>query len=330
MAKSIDWESRIGRRIHLRDLHIFFAVSQRGSMAKAAAQLGITQPSVSQVISDLEHALGVKLFDRSPRGVETTKYGRVLLKRAQAAFDELRQGVRDMEFLADPSVGEVKMGCPESIAAAFLPPVMRDFLQDHPGIAVHVEQVVTPTLELAALHARELDFVIARLVKPVAEDQFGDDLDVEVLFNDELVLAAGAHTKWVRRRKLSFSELADARWILTPQDTWNMSLVQEMFRAEGLGKPKISVTTFSVHMRTHLMAMGDFVTAMPKSVFDLNAARFGLKALPLQVAARPWPIAIVMLKNRTLSPVVEMFLEELRKHTRREIAAQAPKRGRRS
>jgi DNA-binding transcriptional LysR family regulator len=316
MAKSIDWESRIGRRIRLRDLHIFFAVAQRGSMAKAAAQLGITQPSVSQVILDLEHALGVKLLDRSPRGVDTTKYGRVLLKRAQAAFDELKQGVRDIEFLADPTVGEVRMGCPESIAAAFLAPVIRDFLRAHPGIAVHVDQVVTPTLELSALRARQLDFVIARLVKPVAEDQLGDELDVEILFNDELILAAGAHTRWIRRRKLKLSELADAQWILTPQDTWNMSLVQEMFKTHGLGKPKISVTTFSVHLRTHLMAMGEFVTAMPKSVFQLNAGRFGLKALPVQIAPRPWPIAIVMLKNRTLSPVVEMFLEQLRKHTR--------------
>jgi DNA-binding transcriptional LysR family regulator len=316
MAKSIDWESRIGRRIRLRDLHIFFAVAQRGSMAKAAAQLGITQPSVSQVILDLEHALGVKLLDRSPRGVDTTKYGRVLLKRAQAAFDELKQGVRDIEFLADPTVGEVRMGCPESIAAAFLAPVIRDFLRAHPGIAVHVDQVVTPTLELSALRARQLDFVIARLVKPVAEDQLGDELDVEILFNDELILTAGAHTRWIRRRKLKLSELADAQWILTPQDTWNMSLVQEMFKTHGLGKPKISVTTFSVHLRTHLMAMGEFVTAMPKSVFQLNAGRFGLKALPVQIAPRPWPIAIVMLKNRTLSPVVEMFLEQLRKHTR--------------
>jgi hypothetical protein len=63
-----------------------------------------------------------------------------------------------------------------------------------------------------------------------------------------------------------------------------------------------------VHLRTHLLAMGEFVTARPKSVFQLNARRFGLKALPVQIATRPWPVAIVMLKNRTLSPVVEMFV----------------------
>jgi DNA-binding transcriptional LysR family regulator len=325
MSNSVDWESRIGRRIRLRDLHIFFAVAQRGSIGKAAAQLGVAQPSVSEVISDLEHALGVKLLDRSPRGVETTQYGRVLLKRAVAVFDELKQGVREIEFLADPTVGVVRIGCAESIAAAFLPPVMRDFLRDYPGVALYVDQMTTPTLEVPALRDRQLDFVIARLVKPAAEDRFSDDLDVEILLNDELVLVAGAQTRWGRRKDLKLSDLADARWILTARDTWNTSLVREMFRAGGLDEPKISVTTFSVHLRTNLLAMGDYVTAMPKSVFELNADRFDLKALPVQVAARPWPIAIVTLKNRALSPVVEMFLERLRKHVVPGTASKAPK-----
>src|SRR5207302_227840 len=103
------WESQIGRQLRLRDLHAFFVVVQQGSMAKAAVQLGVSQPAVSKVISDLEHALGVQLLDRSTKGVEPTVYGRALLKRGKAAFDELRQGVRDIEFLADPATGEVKI-----------------------------------------------------------------------------------------------------------------------------------------------------------------------------------------------------------------------------
>ena len=74
MAKSVDWESRIGRRVTLRDLHILFAVVQHGSMAKAAGPLGLTQSAVSQSVAALEHALKVRLLDRSPRGVEPTIY----------------------------------------------------------------------------------------------------------------------------------------------------------------------------------------------------------------------------------------------------------------
>jgi molybdenum-dependent DNA-binding transcriptional regulator ModE len=73
---SIDWESRIGRRLGMRDLHVFVTVVQRGSMAKAAQQLNVTQPAVSKAISDLEQMLGVRLLDRRPQGVEPTMYGR--------------------------------------------------------------------------------------------------------------------------------------------------------------------------------------------------------------------------------------------------------------
>src|SRR5438128_344606 len=101
MPRKIDWEGRTGRRLKLRDLHVYFVVVQCGSMAKAAAQLGVSQPTVSEVIADLEHTFGVRLLDRLPRGVEPTMYGNALLKRSIAAFDELKQSGRDIEFLAD-------------------------------------------------------------------------------------------------------------------------------------------------------------------------------------------------------------------------------------
>jgi DNA-binding transcriptional LysR family regulator len=220
-------------------------------------------------------------------------------------------------------VGDVWMGCPESIAAAFLPTVIRDFVRDHPGIALHVDQMATPTLELPELRARKIDFVIARLNRPLTEEQLGDDLSVEILFDDEIVVVAGTHSRWTRRRKLGLAELADAKWIQPSADSWGASLVEEMFRDRGLEIPRPSMTTFSVHLRTHLAAMGDFVTAMPRSVLNLNAKRFGLRALPVQPSPRPWPVALVTLKNRTLSPPAALFLERLRQNVHSMVATHA-------
>ena len=114
MLRKIDWESRIGRRLRLRDLHVFSTVVQRGSMAKAAQHLGVSQPAVSEVIADLEHALGVRLLDRSAQGIEPTVYGGALLKRSVAVFDELKQSIRDIEFLSDATTGEVRIGFMEA------------------------------------------------------------------------------------------------------------------------------------------------------------------------------------------------------------------------
>lgn len=316
MSKPVDWENRIGRRLRLRDLHVFFNVVQWGSMAKAAGHLGISQPSVSEVIADLEHTLGVPLLERSPKGVQMTLYGRALHTRAHAAFDELRQSVRDIEFLADPTVGELRMGCPESIAAAFLPHVIEGFARDHPGVALHVEQVTTPTFEFPELRARKFDFIIARLPQPRGEESFSDDVEIEAIFDDEYIVVAGNRSRWARYPNLDIADLTEAPWILTPQGSWGSKLVEEAFRVRSLDKPKSVLTTFSVHLRFHLIAMGDYVTAIPRSIFHLSEQRFGLSALPVHLPNRPWPINIVTLKHRTLSPVVALFLDRLRTYVK--------------
>ena len=165
MVSKIDWEDRIGRRLKLRDLHVYFAVVQCGSMAKAAAQLGVSQPTVSEIIADLEHTFGVRLLDRVARGVEPTMYGNALLKRGIAAFDELKQSTRDIAFLADPTIGELKIGCAESIAAAVLPAIIERFGQQYPRVVVRVDDV--PSTELTMLRERQHDLIVARMTKPL-------------------------------------------------------------------------------------------------------------------------------------------------------------------
>src|SRR4051794_13352018 len=96
---------RIGRRMKLHDLHVLMAVVQAGSMNKAAALLNTGQPAISRSIAELEHTIGVRLVDRNPQGVEPTQYGRALLDGGVAVFDDLRQAVKNIEFLADPTAG---------------------------------------------------------------------------------------------------------------------------------------------------------------------------------------------------------------------------------
>jgi DNA-binding transcriptional LysR family regulator len=307
-------ENRISRRLRFRDLQVFFAVVQCGSMAKAAIELGVTQPAVSAVIAELESTFGVRLFDRSPQGVVPTIYGRALHKRGIAALEELKQGIRDIEFLANPNTGEVRIGCPESIT--FLPPMVQRFCQDYPGIALTVEPVPTPTLELPDLYARKLDFVLARVPGAQASAHFGDELNIEILFDDEAIIAAGANSRWARLRRIDFEDLVDAPWVGTSRETFPTILLEEAFRARNLPMPRMRVTTFSVQLRTHLLATGHFLTAMPKSMLHLSANSIKLKRLPVEFPNAGFHVAIVTLRNRTLSPPVELFIKALRTHVK--------------
>jgi DNA-binding transcriptional LysR family regulator len=313
MRPKIDWEKQIGRRLRFRDLHVFFTIAEHGSMAKAAAQLGVSAPTISEVVAGLEHGLGVRLLDRGPLGVELTVYGRAFLKRGLAAFDELKQGIRDIDFLADPSVGEVRIGCDESISAATLPAILQRFSQECPGVIVDVADIAMDSFP-PNLHEHGYDLVLTRLRgRPLAELKSHDDIKAEVLFNDELVVATGMHAKWARRRKIDLADLIDAPWILAGADTWNYVVMAEAFRARKLPMPKLIIKTLSVHLRANLLTTGEFVTVLPRSVLHFYEERFSLKALSLELPSRPWPVLVMTLKNRTLTPVVERFIECTRK-----------------
>ncbi len=323
MTKSFDWDTRIGRRVRLRDLHILFVVAQQGSMAKAGARLGMSQSAVSQAIAALESALAVRLLDRTPRGVELTIYGAALMRRGQAAFDELRSGVRDIESLTDPELGEVRIACTESIAAGVLPAVIERFSRRHPKVKLHVFQTTTHLMGFAALHERKADVVFTLLPKPF-EGDLTEHLQTEVLFHDWICLAAAIQSPWARRRKIELADLVDAALISPDSDTQGGAAVVEAFRAAGLSVSPITVTTFSVHLRNILSMRGRFVAVLPGSILRFNPGLHSLKELPLDLPMPQLPALIVTLKNRTLSASVERFIECARDVVRKVHAPSTP------
>jgi DNA-binding transcriptional LysR family regulator len=258
MARApMEWERRIGRRLRLRDLHILSTVVQWGSMAKAAEHLAVSQPAVSDAIANLEAALAVRLLDRSPYGVKPTVYADALLKRGDVVFDELRQGIRDIEFLTNPAAGEIRVGCPESLA--FLSSAIIDRLsRRYPKVVVHILTAQPATLEFRELRERKVDLLLGRISMPLMDD----DVDVEVLFEDHLFVVAGARNRWTRRQKIELAELMNERWILLPPNNILSSLIAQAFQARGLAAPRENVTA-DIHVRIHLLTTGRFLRSSP-------------------------------------------------------------------
>lgn len=311
MSLSVEhWEARVGRRVRLRDLHVFLTVGHWGSMAKAAQHLAISQPAISKAIADLEQTLGVRLLDRGPRGVELTLYGSALMRRGIAVFDELRQGVDEIAFLANPTAGEVRIGCNESLSAALLPAVIGRLSDQYPGLTVYVAQMSHPiTVEIRELRERNVDLIIGRGVFPIPED----DLISEILFEEPLIVVASVQSSWARRRKVELAELIGEKWILYPPDEAPGVLVQQAFRDRGLELPRASVATMSFHLRDMLLTTGEYLTVIPACMLHvLNAKRPTVKSLPIDLGIPSRPVAIFTLKNRTLSPVAELFINCVR------------------
>jgi len=295
---------RIGNRMKLQDLHVLMTVIQAGSMGKAAQILNTTQPNISRSIGELEQALGVRLLDRHRQGIEPTEYGRALLDCGAAVFDDLRQGVKNIAFLADPTAGELRIGTTTFLAASFVSALVDRLSRRYPRLVFHLVTGYTETLH-RELAERNVDLLIMRGSGPIADPRY----DFEFLFDDSYVVAAGAQNQWVRRRRIEIAELVNELWVLPPPDSVIGSIVMDAFRASGLDYPRVSVVTDCPHMRISLLATGRFVTIFPASAFRFLTKRSELKVLPVELPTARRPNGIVTLKDRALGPVARLFID---------------------
>src|SRR5215510_11125803 len=268
----MEWSERIGRRIMLRDLHILLAVVQCKSMARAAEQLAISKPVISKVIANLEHVLGVRLLERDRHGAEPTSYGAALLRRGITVFDELRAGVKEIEFLVDPTAGDVRIGCNPILATSFLPAVIDRLSRRFPRIVFHVVARQADTLHRELID-RNVDFLIAR-------------------------------------RLIELAELMNEVWVLPPPDNVVGSVVLKAFRARGLDYPRSTVVSDSPHVRMTLLATGRFLSIFPVSALRFPTKSAEVRELSIDLPRARVPVGIVTLRNRTLGPVARLFIEQ--------------------
>lgn len=298
---------RVGRRVKLQDLHILMVVAQAGSMGKAATVLNTSQPNISKSIADLERELGVRVFDRHRQGIRPTEYGRALLEGSIAVFDELQQTIKNVEFLADPTAGELTIGSITPLAASFVSTVVDRISQRYPRIMFRVVTKRTDLLHHDLLE-RSLGLLVVRKFGPIADDR----LNFEPLFYDSFVVVTGAQSQWTRRRNLRLADLATAPWVVLPADTAAGSVAREVFRASGIDFPHAAVVTDSSEVRLSLVSTGRYLTILSDSALKFATGRKELKILPVKLPTAPVPNGIVTLKNRTLSPLAKLFIERAR------------------
>jgi DNA-binding transcriptional LysR family regulator len=249
----------------------------------------------------------VGLLDRTPSGILPTLYGQAIIKRGLAVFDELDQGVKDIKALEDPTSGELRIACSEYAAAGPVMAVIDRLTQRHPGMVFDV--LTGPVLSVGtALAERRVELAMTRIV------DFADqsNLVAEKLFDDDFVVVAAMGNPWTRRRRIDLGELVNEPWTLPPREATIGAFAIDAFRARGLKPPRTTVVTYSMHMRNRLLATGRFLTILPTYAVTLAGKAPLLKILPVELGNARGTMAIFTLKNRTLSPLAELFIETAR------------------
>lgn len=299
----------VGLRLKLQHLRVAMAVAQWRSMGKAAKQLGVSQPVVSKAVADLEHLLGVRLFDRSPQGVEPTLYCRALLKRSVAIFDDVKTGIEEIRFLADPGAGELRIGSTEPLLAGVVTATMERIWQRHPRIALRALQADSATLINHDLPERRIEIAVI----PVISLPLRNELDATLLYHDSWHIVAGSRSPWARRKQIDLAELANECWCATPLETPIGSLLIDAFRAKGLEPPRLTVSSvMSPPVVARLLEKNSrFVAVIADSLLNFfYANRLAIKRLPIALQSPSFSVAIVTLRGKTVSPVAQLFTEE--------------------
>jgi DNA-binding transcriptional LysR family regulator len=194
------------------------------------------------------------------------------------------------------------------VANSFVPAVIDQLSRRYPRIAFHIVSGNTETLH-RDLHERNADLLVAWKAGPFTDD---DRLDFEILYDDTLVVAAGAQSPWARRRKIELAELVNEPWALPPPESGIGAVAMRAFHARGLDYPRATVASFPTEVRMSMAAAGRFLTIVPSSALRFPIKRAEILALRVELPQGRVPIGIVTLKNRSLSPTARLFIEHAR------------------
>ena len=248
--------------MELRQLRYFLAIARHRSFTRAAEELLIAQPGLSQQIAGLERELGVRLFDRSNRHVTTTDAGRTLAIRAERILADAAAATEEMSAYAGGLRGRVVVGTYQSFSESMLPKLLGRFHARHPGIEIALREGMADDL-LGGLRSGAIDTFIGDLsdTEALASGEFAH----VPMYEDELAIAvAGAH-RFARRAALAFAELRDEPFVIFRPGSSMTARLYALARANGFA-PRVAFESVDSLTVRALVAEGLGVALFPRAL----------------------------------------------------------------
>jgi DNA-binding transcriptional LysR family regulator len=301
-------------RSHLKTRHMVLLaeLGRHGSILHAAEAANLTQPAASKLLAELEHVLGVQLFERLPRGVVPTWYGEVLIRRAGAALSEMDAAYQEVMELLSGLSGRVALGTVLTPSTSLVPEALKLLKSRHSRVHISVE-VDTSKVLIERLRGGELDIVIGRIL----DSKSAAELEFEPLTDEPHSLIARAGHPLVKRDDLQLKDLVHEGWILPPNGSILRDRLTALFLSQGLDMPGETVETLALSVVTNLLIGSDMIVALPEELVRPYLDTGILAVLPFDPALRMDMYGIVTRKGHQLSPGAQAMLAALR-----EIGAQ--------
>jgi LysR family transcriptional regulator of abg operon len=291
----------------LSNLRDIVAVAEAGSLRGASRLLGISQPSITRSMRDLEHELGAMLFERRQTGIKLTPIGEAYVRRATAVFSELRRGKDEVDQLKGRSSGQVSIALTAGSGIALMPSILPNFRKRYPSALLQIAESMFQPVE-ADIRSGTFDFFVG----PLDDELSTTTLSIEKLFdNHRVVIARRGHPL---ARIDTLRDLVGAQWIRPSFSTQRGEAdFEAMFERANLPQPEIVMHTRSAIMTLLAVANSDLLTVLPIQWLELAATADRVTMLHLADDLHAAPMCIVRRGDLPLTPMAEHLCDLVRK-----------------
>jgi len=302
-----------------RSLQLLVALDDFRQLGKVAASAHVTQPAISRALAQLERGLGLKLFERTARGVHPTIYGECLIRHARTMLSGLAQARDELQGLMSGSSGTLRVGVFATAALALLPRALALLKRRHPGMMVMVREGTMETM-LPELWLGNLDLIVGRL----PDSRMAQGLHEKTLMEEGVVLVAGRHHPLARRRRLRWSDLREFPWVLPPVNTLLREPLERAFERHGMPLPTNRIETLSVHVMRAYLHYTDAIAVIAEHVSRYYESLGLLAILPLELPRLARPVGAIWSRQRPLAPATQVLIQFLEEAARAETQPSEP------
>jgi LysR family pca operon transcriptional activator len=299
--------SGLDSRIKFRHLLCFLEVARQGSVINAANTLSVSQPAVSKTLRELEETLDVKLFDRTGRGIQLSRFGEVFLRYAGASVTALRQGVESLAQARTAGGLTISVGALPTVSSGVLPNAVRLFKQDATGTIVRVVTGENEALR-SLLRIGELDLVVGRLGVP--ENMSG--LSFEYLFSDHIGFFVRPDHPLLQLDPFDLAAINDYTVLMPTEKAAIRPIVEQFLVASGLPTPPDHLETVSPVFGRSYTRNSDAVWIISSGVVAEDVADGLLTALPVDTSDTFGPVGLTTRADTPLSLPALMLMQSIR------------------
>ena len=327
----IQIDSYVRTSLKPRHLQLLVALDEIRHLGKVATSINVTQPAVSKALAELERGLGLKLFERTARGVHPTAYGECMIRHARAMLSGLAQARDELRGLVTGSAGSIRVGVLATAALELLPRALAQLKSQRPSMTVLVHEGTVEAL-LPELLLGNLDLIVGRLPSGRTAHGIGE----KTLMEEGVSLVAGRNHPLARRRRLRWSDLKEYPWVLPPVNTLLREPLERAFEDHGLALPANRIETLSVPVIRAYLHHTTAIAALATDVSRYYESLGLLAILALDLPKLVRPVGVFWSRHRPTTPGTQALIECLESVARRakprraiaEVPAGSPERAR--